>query len=402
MQAVTLSEQLKEMQMNEILQMGSNLTLYDFLGTVVVTHDIDNRHNINLTAFLLTGEGKVQGDNGIVFFNQPRDPNGASVFIAPVESANTKTHRIDFDLKKIPSGISKIAVTLTEDNRNTFSMVKNLKAEVRTTNGIVQLAPNSFNTENGIIVLELYIRNEQPKVRSVWQGFASGLDGLCVHYGVEVEESVKPPPSPPSSTVNLQKVTGKVQLDKNSKPIIIQKTSEISASISWRTGTDYDVYALVYTRDDKQVDVATFGAASISPLTNFNNGTVQHMGDVGRSGGAIKTETIKIRLNDSIVAVVPVAYSAQSNGTGSFHRYKVSMLIDNHQGTAITIRADNANQDDTIYTCVLGIILNTPEGVIIKPLELYSKPSSESRPKLVKEDGQIKVIMDVGAVNDYK
>ena len=107
-------------------------------------------------------------------------------------------------------------------------------------------------------------------------------------------------------------------------------------------------------------------------------------------------------MNDSIVAVVPVAYSAQSNGTGSFHRYKVSMLIDNHQGTAITIRADNANQDDTIYTCVLGIILNTPEGVIIKPLELYSKPSSESRPKLVKEDGQIKVIMDVGAVNDYK
>jgi tellurite resistance protein TerA len=388
--------------MNQTLQAGENVSIDAFSGTITVTHDIDPRHDINLTAFLLTEAGKVQGDSSIVFFNQPRDPNGTAVFIAPVESANTKTHRIDFDLKKIPKGINKIAVTLTEDNRNTFSTVRNLRAEVRTTNGLVQLTPNSFNTENGITVLELYIRNEQPKVKSVWQGFASGLDGLCVHYGVEVEESVKPPPSPSLSTVNLQKVTGKVQLDKNSKSIIIQKTPEISASISWRTGTDYDVYALVYTRDDKQVDVATFGASGVSPLTNFNNSTVQHMGDIGRGGGAIKTETIKIRLNDSIVAVVPVAYSAQSNGTGSFHRYKVSMLIDNHQGTAITIKADNANQDDTIYTCVLGIILNTPEGVIIKPLELYSKPGSESRPKLVKEDGQIKVIMDIGAVNNYK
>ncbi|MDP3008454.1 MAG: TerD family protein [Methylococcales bacterium] len=174
--------------MNQTLQAGGNVSIDAFSGTVTVTHDIDPRHDINLTAFLLTEAGKVQGDSSIVFFNQPRDPNGAAGFIVPVESANTKTHRIDFDLSKIPAGISKIAVTLTEDNRNTFSTVRNLKAEVGAANGIVQLTPNSFNTENGIIVLELYIRNEQAKVRAVWQGFASGLDGLCLHYGVEVEE----------------------------------------------------------------------------------------------------------------------------------------------------------------------------------------------------------------------
>jgi stress response protein SCP2 len=174
--------------MNQTLQVGGNVSIDAFSGTVTVTHDIDPRHDTNLTAFLLTEAGKVQGDSGIVFFNQPRDPNGAAVFIAPVESANTKTHRIDFDLRKIPAGISKIAVTLTEDNRNTFSTVRNLKAEVGAATGVVQLTPNSFNTENGIIVLELYIRNEQAKVRAVWQGFASGLDGLCLHYGVEVED----------------------------------------------------------------------------------------------------------------------------------------------------------------------------------------------------------------------
>lgn len=183
--------------MNQTLQAGGNVSIDAFSGTVTVTHDIDPRHDINLTAFLLTESGKVQGDSSIVFFNQPRDPSGTAGFIVPVESANTKTHRIDFDLRKIPAGISKIAVTLTEDNRNTFSTVRNLKAEVSAATGVVQLTPNSFNTENGIIVLELYIRNEQAKVRAVWQGFASGLDGLCLYYGVEVEDE---PASSSSST----------------------------------------------------------------------------------------------------------------------------------------------------------------------------------------------------------
>lgn len=388
--------------MTSSLQLGENLAITAFSGTVTVTHDVNKKLDINLTAFLLTDAGKVQGDSGIVYYNQPKGLNDVACFIMPAESDGTKTHRIDFDLKKTPSGINKIAVTLTEDNHCGFSLLKNLKAEVRTPNEVIQLSPDSFNNENGIIVLELYIRNEQPKVKSVWQGFVSGLEGLCKYYGVEIEDNSASSPQPKSSSVNLQKVSGKVHLDKHSKPVVMQKTPEILASISWCTGTDYDVYALVYTQNGGQIDVATFGADGVPALKNFEHGTVEHMGDVGRGGGETKTEIIKIRLNDKIIAVVPVAYSAQSNGTGSFHRYKVSMLIDNQQGTAVTITADNANRDDTIYTCVPSMILNTPDGVVIQPLELYSEPGSENRPKLVKEDDCIKVMMDAGPVNNYK
>ena len=143
--------------MNQTLQAGGNVSINDFSGTVIISHDIDHSHDINLTAFLLTDAGKVQGDHGIVFFNQPREQNGAATFMSPTQSGNTKTHRIDFDLRKIPTGINKIAVTLSEENRNSFSSVRNLKAEVRSGNDIVQLNPSSFNAENGIIVLELYV-----------------------------------------------------------------------------------------------------------------------------------------------------------------------------------------------------------------------------------------------------
>ena len=84
------------------------------------------------------------------------------------------------------------------------------------------------------------------------------------------------------STISLEKVKGKISLDKGQKPVIIEKTPEITATVSWKTGTDYDIYALVYTKDGKQIDVAMFGAEGTPPLRSFGNGAVEHMGDVGR------------------------------------------------------------------------------------------------------------------------
>jgi tellurite resistance protein TerA len=411
--------------MNQFLQMGANTVLSSPKGTITVSHEISNSVDISLTAFLLTDLDKVQGDSGIIFYNQPESPSGVATLMPSEQVGNTKVHKINFDMSKAPEGISKIAITLTEDNSTGFSNVKNLKAEIGTDHNILQLTPSNFTNENGIVVLELYLRNGQTKAKSIWRGFNSGLEGLCKNYGVEVEadeqhkpaepktiqkqttkEPVPPPTVPKNNTmssISLEKVKGKVSLEKGQKPVIIEKTPEITATVSWKTGTDYDIYALVYTKNGKQVDVAMFGAKGTPPLRSFGNGAVEHMGDVRRTSGSTKTEVIKLRLNNDILAVVPVVYSAQSNGTGSFYRYKVSMSIDNHNGTSVTISAKNANNNDRIYTCVPGILHNTPDGVIISPLEIYSKPNSEFRPKLrMGYSGMVEVLMDEGPKNDYK
>ena len=414
--------------MNQILQMGANTALRSPKGNVTVSYEISNSIDISLTAFLLTDSDKVQGDNGVIFYNQPTSTSGVATLIPSEKVGNTNVHKLNFDMSKVPVGITKIAITLTEDNNTGFSNVKNLKAEISTDHDILQLIPSSFTNENGIVVLELYLRNGQIKAKSIWRGFESGLEGLCKNYGVEVESDEQTKPAEPkmiqkqtatepvkiyvpenknrqnkSSTISLEKVTGKVSLNKGQKPVIIEKTPEITATVTWETGTDYDIYALVYTKKGKQIDVAMFGAKGTPPLRSFGNGAVEHMGDVGRNSQSTKTEVIKLRLNDDILAVVPVVYSAQSNGTGSFYRYKVSMSIDNHSGTSVTIFAKNANNNDTIYSCVPGILHNTQEGVIINPLELYSTPNSESRPKLrMGSSNMVEVLMDKGPVNDYK
>lgn len=415
--------------MNQFLQTGANTALSSTKGNVTVSYEISTSIDISLTAFLLTDSDKVQGDSGIIFYNQPKSSSGVATLIPSEKVGNTKVHKINFDMSKVPEGITKIAITLTEDNSTGFSNVKNLKAEICTDNTNIQLTPSSFTNENGIVVLELYLRNGQIKARSIWRGFDSGLEGLCKNYGVEVESDEQNKLSEPKtiqknvskgpdttvtvpenknsqntlSSINLEKVKGKISLNKGQKPVIIDKTPEITATVSWNTGTDYDIYALVYTKDGKQIDVAMFGAEGTPPLRSFGNGAVEHMGDVGRSSQSTKTEVIKLRFNDDILAVVPVVYSAQSNGTGSFYRYKVSMSIDNHNGTSVTIFAKNANNNDTIYSCVPGILHNTPDGVIINPLELYSSPNSEYRPKLrMGSSNMVEVMMDEGPVNDYK
>jgi len=412
--------------MSQFLQMGANAALSSSRGKVTVSYEASNKIDISLTAFLLTDLDKVQGDNGIIFYNQPNSTTGVANLIPAEQIGNQKIHELNFDMSRAPEGITKIAITLTEDNNTGFSNVKNLKAEVTADDTIIQLTPSSFTSENGIVVLELYVRNSQTKVRSIWRGFASGLEGLCINYGVEVEPEEQNKPSEPISiptqtlaadtaleksndgkntfaTISLEKVKGKVSLDKGQKPVIIDKTPEITATVSWKTGTDYDIYALVYTKNGMQVDVAMFGARGVPPLRSYGNRAVEHMGDVGRNSKSTKTEVIKLRLNDDILAVVPVVYSAQSNGTGSFYRYKVSMSIDNHNGTSVTITSKNANNNDRIYSCVPGILQNTQDGVIISPLELYSMPNSEYRPKLrMGYSGMVEVLMDEGPVNDYK
>ena len=424
------------------LQKGGNCALAGASGTVYIKHTTSDKLDISLTAFLLDDSGKVQSDEGMVFFNQPNDPANIARFKPPVHQQGTTTHQIDFSLKADSSGIAKIAITLTEDNGTGFADL-NMSAEVHCEGSTTLLVPQAFSSETGIIVAEIYRRNEQTKVRSVWQGFSTGLAGLCELYGVEVddeplpaaestthpgsqpasqsnsqtESQPKPQPAPVSVSVakaspgiSLEKVSGKVDLSKGTKAVIIAKTPEITVSVSWNSSTDYDVYALVYLSSGEQVDVAMFAAEGVPPMQSYGNGAVQHSGDVGRTKTGlfqrkeqISKEEIKIRLNDSIKAVVPVAYSAQSNGTGSFYKYKVSMLIDNHSGTEVNIPSENANKNNKIYTCVPGVIVNTPDGVVIKALESYSQPGSEHRPKLkMGEDGMVDVLMDQGPVNAYK
>lgn len=220
--------------------------------------------------------------------------------------------------------------------------------------------------------------------------------------------------------MDLGKRTGKISLTKGQR-VSIDSSEVIVASVTWPAATDYDVYALIRYADGRSETVATFGTRKDESFTlTSSDGAVRHMGDVGRAKTPRMSrkqrkelaaqgltppepppavERIEIRPHPGLVAVVPVVYSAQSNGTGSFRRYQVSMSIDNGRGTSVQIDAPNADDDDKVYSCVPGIIRITDAGVVIDSLEQYSKRRSERRPVITQD---LEVTMDAGDVNVFK
>ncbi len=193
-----------------------------------------------------------------------------------------------------------------------------------------------------------------------------------------------------------------VILKKGQAPVIMPKTSVIRARATWSSDTDYDLYALVLKRDGSVETVAMFGATGVPAQSSALGGAVRHLGDVGREAQGDGQEIIEIQMTPEIRAVVPVAYSAQSNGTGSFHKYRVSLEIDNGAGDKVTISSENASRDKTRYTCAIGIVENGGGSIRIHPVEEYSDRGSEDRPTVSLEANKVVVRMDQGPRNDYK
>ena len=141
-------------ELNQSLKPGENTTISSSQGRVEVTHAAGNNLDVNLTAFLVTDTGKVVDDSGMVFFNAPVHSSGAATFAPPVARGDTVSHSISFDSSRLPSNITKIAITLTQDgNAGGFEAVKDLRAIVIAGDQTLELAPEPFSQETGIIVL---------------------------------------------------------------------------------------------------------------------------------------------------------------------------------------------------------------------------------------------------------
>jgi len=200
---------------------------------------------------------------------------------------------------------------------------------------------------------------------------------------------------------DLGVATGRISLEKR-QTVSLRKTQKTTVTISWPNSTDYDVYALVRYHDGHVETVSQFGTKTdraFSPRTA--DGAVVHLGDQRRGARGATTmanEVVEITLTPEIDRIVPVVYSAQSNGTGSFRRYQVGMTIDNGAGDVVEIAARDADSNDKVYSCVPGVITNG-EQVRVEKVELYSAPKSERRPVV---DAAGSVTMDAGPVNAYK
>lgn len=393
--------------MSKALQPGENRSLSENKGQVTVSHAVGDNLDINLTAFLVTGSGKVVNDDDMVFFNAPHHASGAASFISPITQGSTVIHSIDFDFSRLPANITKIAITLTQDgSAGGFAVVQQLKAQVLINNEVIELVPNQFSQETGIIVLELYVRNGQNKVRSVWQGFASGLAGLCNLYGVEVEESA-PVVTPPSAPVNIQKSIVKLTKPDSSHRVSLQKGHDapkrILVSATWidngdgKDNDDLDLRVGIL-RPNGQMSIIQApdksGAFNSDPFV-FHTGDVVSVSQEQPGCETVEINPAISQLMGGKVALVCSVYSAISNGCVSVASLKPTMRMEyGNQVVECSCEYKKGFFNNMIYTYVIGIIEIDQDSITLKPSGVTSRAGSEATPWLTRNGDELKLTMD--------
>ncbi len=161
----------------------------------------------DVSALLVTPDGKVRSDADFVFYNQPSAPG---VQLVPSSNGSAGAN-LQITTAQIPADIDKIRAVITLDNANaTFGQFPAPVARVSDASGTALYEYNidGLSSESVVIALEVYRREGAWKVRAVGQGYAGGFAALVTDHGITVDDGPAPantpvppaaPPTPPAA-----------------------------------------------------------------------------------------------------------------------------------------------------------------------------------------------------------
>ena len=167
------------------------------LGWDINQFDTGGDFDLDAAAFLLTDNGKVSKSEDFVYFGNLKHPSGCAEHLGDnlTGAGAGDDEQIKIDLSVIPSGITKIAFSVTiyeaESRRQNFGQVNN--AFIRICNDATgeELLRydlgEDFSIETAAVFAELYKNNDEWKFNAIGSGYQGGLAALCANYGVDVE-----------------------------------------------------------------------------------------------------------------------------------------------------------------------------------------------------------------------
>lgn len=152
--------------------------------------------DLDASAFLLKGDGKVRSDADFIFYNQLKSTDGSVEHLGDntTGSGAGDDEQVSIDLSKVPTEIERIAFCVTiheaEGRRQNFGMVSNAFIRVVDDSNGKELArydlSEDMSTETAMTFAEVYRRNNEWKFKAIGQGFDGGLGPLARNYGVNV------------------------------------------------------------------------------------------------------------------------------------------------------------------------------------------------------------------------
>ncbi|WP_106970236.1 TerD family protein [Kitasatospora phosalacinea] len=310
------------------------------LGSARVVVEVGAPKRLDVSGLLLTAAGKVRSDADFVFFNAPQGPG-----VSHRPAAGGTPDAIAVDTAAVPGEITRIVVTASLDDQQATFAGTEPTATVRdadTGRELFTFTPPQLTRETALVVVEVYRRGAEWKIRAVGQGYADGLAGIATDFGVSVEDAppaataaapaaptapptaapaapTAPPmpgaapqapaaptapstPPMPSGSPAVGKITldkgrvnlvkgGSVSLEKAGKPFL----ASVRMGLGWEPAgrgrnIDLDASVIAFDAQRKKIDTAWFMKLAIF------NGAIAHSGDnlTGKGGGDDEAITVHL------------------------------------------------------------------------------------------------------------
>jgi tellurium resistance protein TerD len=151
--------------------------------------------DLDASALLCTG-GRVMGDEWFVFYNQLQSPDGSVQHTGDnlTGEGEGDDESLIVNLPQVPPQCDKIvfpvSIHMADERGQTFGQVSNAFIRVVNHADGQELARYDLSedagTETAMIFGELYRYQGEWKFRAVGQGYASGLRGIALDFGVNV------------------------------------------------------------------------------------------------------------------------------------------------------------------------------------------------------------------------
>jgi tellurium resistance protein TerD len=152
--------------------------------------------DLDASAFLLNGDGRVRSDADFIFYNNLVSTDGSVVHQGDelTGSNDGDGEVVSVDLSEIPNDVQRVAIGVTihdsETNKQNFGQVSNAYIRILNRLDSKEIArydlSEDYSIETAMIFGELYRHAGEWKFKAIGQGFAGGLGSLAKNYGVNV------------------------------------------------------------------------------------------------------------------------------------------------------------------------------------------------------------------------
>ena len=152
--------------------------------------------DLDASAFLVAGTGKVRSDADFIFYNQLKSADGSVEHTGDNRTGegDGDDEAIKVDLPKVAAEIERIVIAVTihdaDARRQNFGMVKGAFIRIVNAANDAEITrfdlSEDYSTETALTFGEVYRHGAEWKFRAVGQGFAGGLNPLATGFGVSV------------------------------------------------------------------------------------------------------------------------------------------------------------------------------------------------------------------------